>query len=171
MDIIQKAKLFATVAHAAVGQKRKYSGDDYIVHPIRVAKLVKEHGGTDEMIAAALLHDVIEDTHVSPAMIAEEFGWVVFKYVLELTDTSKPEDGNRAVRKGIDAQRLGLASKEAQIIKLADLIDNSADIEANDPKFAVVFLKEKANLLDIMTKVHTHPLHTLAVGIVHQMEG
>ena len=170
MDIIQKAKLFATVAHAAVGQKRKYSGDDYIVHPIRVARLVKEHGGTDEMIAAALLHDVIEDTHVSPALIAEEFGWVVFKLVLELTDTSKPEDGNRAVRKGIDAKRLGMASEQAQIIKLADLIDNSADIVANDPSFAKVFLKEKANLLDIMTKVQTHSLHAIALGAV-KMEG
>jgi (p)ppGpp synthase/HD superfamily hydrolase len=170
MDIIQKAKLFATVAHAAVGQKRKYSGDDYIVHPIRVARLVKEHGGTDEMIAAALLHDVIEDTHVSPAMIAEEFGWVVFKLVLELTDTSKPEDGNRAVRKGIDAKRLGLASEQAQIIKLADLIDNSADIVANDPKFAKVFLQEKANLLDIMTKIHSHSLYAIALGAI-TMEG
>ena len=46
MTLIEKAQLFATVAHAAVGQKRKYSGDDYIVHPVRVARIVKEHGGT-----------------------------------------------------------------------------------------------------------------------------
>ena len=58
--------MFATAAHAAIGQKRKYSGDDYIVHPARVASIVTRHGGTDEMIAAAWLHDTVEDTDVSP---------------------------------------------------------------------------------------------------------
>jgi (p)ppGpp synthase/HD superfamily hydrolase len=162
MTLIQKADLFASVAHAAIGQKRKYSNDDYIVHPRRVAKTVETVGGSDEMIAAALLHDVIEDTAITGPMIMSAFGATVFKLVLELTDTSKPEDGNRAVRKGIDATRLGFASKDAQIIKLADLIDNSNDIEANDPSFSKVFLKEKAHLLDVMDKVHDHELYVTA---------
>ena len=85
-----------------------------------------------------------------------------------LTDVSKPEDGNRAVRKGIDATRLSLASKDAQIIKLADLIDNSDDILANDPSFGKVFLKEKAHLLDVMDKVHAHALFAIATGAVTQ---
>ena len=46
MDVIQKADLFASVAHAAIGQKRKYSGVDYIVHPRRVSKIVADAGGT-----------------------------------------------------------------------------------------------------------------------------
>ncbi len=60
----------------------------------------------------------------------------------------------------------GAESYEAQIIKLADLIDNSDDIEANDPKFAKVFLKEKAHLIEVMDKVHLHPLHPIAIGVV-----
>jgi (p)ppGpp synthase/HD superfamily hydrolase len=119
------------------------------------------------MIAAALLHDVLEDTYVTSEMIAEEFGWKIHKLVVELTDVSKPEDGNRAKRKAIDAERLSQASRDAQIVKLADLIDNSDDIEANDPSFAKVFLKEKAHLISVMDKVHLHPLYPIALGVVN----
>ena len=59
MDVIQKADLFASVAHAAIGQKRKYSGVDYIVHPRRVSKIVADAGCTEDMIAAALLLSLI----------------------------------------------------------------------------------------------------------------
>ena len=167
MNIIEKADLFASVAHAAIGQKRKYTKVDYIVHPRRVSKIVAEHGGTDDMIAAALLHDVLEDTQVTSDLIAEVFGWKIHKLVVELTDISKPEDGNRAKRKAMDAKKLGKVSREAQVIKLADLIDNSDDIEANDPSFAKVFLKEKAHLIKTMTKVHDHALYHVAVGVVN----
>lgn len=51
---------FANLAHK--GQKRKYTGEDYIVHPISVARLVEKHGGSLDQQAAALLHDVVEDT-------------------------------------------------------------------------------------------------------------
>ena len=67
----------------------------------------------------------------------------------------------------MDAKKLSKASKEAQIIKLADLIDNSDDIEANDPSFAKVFLKEKAHLVKVMDKVHKHPLYSVALGVVN----
>lgn len=166
MTLIERADMFASVAHAAIGQKRKYSGVDYIVHPRRVSAIVADNGGTDDMIAAALLHDVLEDTQVTDELVAETFGWKIHKLVVELTDVSKPEDGNRAKRKLLDAKRLSEASYEAQIIKLADLIDNSDDIEANDPKFAKVFLKEKAHLIEVMDKVHLHPLHPIAIGVV-----
>ena len=66
-------------------------------------------------------HDTVEDTNVTREQIAEEFGWKVFKLVVELTDVTN-EDGNRATRKAIEAKRLGMASKEAQTIKLADLL-------------------------------------------------
>mgnify|MGYP000037361304 CR=1 FL=1 len=162
------ARVYATAAHAAVGQRRKYTDQPYIVHPARVAVTVAKFGGTDEMIAAAYLHDVVEDTGVSIVDIQDMFGTDVALIVDGLTDVSKPEDGNRAVRKGIDATRLSLASKDAQIIKLADLIDNSDDIVANDPSFGKVFLKEKAHLLDVMDKVHAHALFAIATGAVNQ---
>lgn len=162
MELINKALKFSTAAHAAVNQKRKYTGEDYIVHPIAVSNIVKENGGTEDMIAAALLHDTVEDTKVTREQIAEEFGWKIFKLVVELTDVTKPEDGNRQIRKAIEAKRLGMASKEAQMIKLADLIDNTKSIFEHDPKFAKVYRQEKIDLLEAMDKVHGTDLYMKA---------
>ena len=148
--------MFATAAHAAVGQKRKYSGDDYIVHPQRVAAIVEKHGGTDEMIAAAWLHDTVEDTDVTLELITKTFGYEIASIVEGLTDVSLPSDGNRAKRKSIDRMHSASASTEAQFVKCADIIDNSWDIAENDLSFAKVYKSEVFLLLNAMTKVkHT----------------
>ena len=162
----QSALVFATAAHAAVGQMRKYSDDPYIVHPIRVATTVAKFGGTDEMIAAAYLHDVVEDTGVSIVDIQDMFGTDVAHIVHGLTDVSKPEDGNRAVRKAMDRQHSAGATYEAQFVKCADIIDNASDIGVNDPSFNVVYRKEMAMLLDVMDKVKDTPIYTAAVKAV-----
>ena len=154
--MVVEAKMFATAAHAAIGQKRKYSGDDYIVHPQRVAAIVEKHGGSDEMIAAAWLHDTVEDTDVTPDLITKMFGDNVADIVEGLTDVSLPEDGNRAKRKSIDRMHSARASTEAQFVKCADIIDNSWDIAENDLSFAKVYKSEVFLLLNAMTKVkHT----------------
>ena len=154
--MVVEAKMFATAAHAAIGQKRKYSGDDYIVHPQRVAAIVERHGGTDEMIAAAWLHDTVEDTDVTPILITKMFGVDVADIVEGLTDISLPDDGNRAKRKSIDRMHSANASTEAQFVKCADIIDNSWDIAENDLSFAKVYKSEVFLLLNAMTKVkHT----------------
>jgi len=142
---------FARTAHD--GQKRKYTGEDYIVHPMAVSKLVKEHGGSKVQQAAALLHDVVEDTQYTLADINANFGHEVATLVQWLTDTSRPEDGNRATRKEIDRKRLGNAPAEAQFIKLADMLDNSETIFEFDPSFATVFKREMVQLVDSMSKV------------------
>ena len=154
--MVVEAKMFATAAHAAIGQKRKYSGDDYIVHPQRVAAIVEKHGGSDEMIVAAWLHDTVEDTDVTPDLITKMFGDNVADIVEGLTDVSLPEDGNRAKRKSIDRMHSARASTEAQFVKCADIIDNSWDIAENDLSFAKVYKSEVFLLLNAMTKVkHT----------------
>jgi (p)ppGpp synthase/HD superfamily hydrolase len=150
MDIEQLALDFATAAHT--GQKRKYTGEDYIVHPIEVAEIVKTVAYTPEMIAAALLHDVVEDTDASLEDILHRFGSAVADLVRDLTDVSQPEDGNRATRKALDRAHTAQASAAAKTIKLADLISNSRSIVEFDPKFAKVYLKEKALLLDVLTE-------------------
>ncbi|OUU25130.1 MAG: hypothetical protein CBB97_10330 [Candidatus Endolissoclinum sp. TMED37] len=150
MDIITKAEQFAQEAHK--DHKRKYTGDPYYVHLDEVRNIVKKAGGTVEQQAAALLHDTVEDTSVTPADITQEFGPKIAKLVVELTDVSKPEDGNRKVRKGIDRDKLAGVSAEAQTVKYADLISNGKDIAQNDPKFAKVYHAEKADLLRVMTK-------------------
>jgi (p)ppGpp synthase/HD superfamily hydrolase len=152
----EKARLFAKAAHAAVGQMRKYTGEPYIVHPVEVAGIVRNWGGTDTMCVAALLHDVLEDTKITYDILEDEFGVEVAQLVRWLTDVSRPSDGNRATRKALDRQHIADAPAEAQTIKVADMISNTKSIVSNDPDFAVVYLKEKKELLRVLTKVDSH---------------
>lgn len=152
MNTVERARVFATAAHAAVGQTRKYTGEPYVVHPIEVSELVASVGGTDAMVAAALLHDVLEDTGVTFDVLEAEFGPEVAELVLWLTDVSKHEDGNRSTRKALDRQHSAAAPAAAQTIKVADLISNTRSIVAHDPGFAKVYLEEKRMLLEVLTK-------------------
>jgi len=149
-ELIQRALAFATLAHH--DQKRKYTGQPYIVHPIEVAEIVRSVEHDDEMLAAALLHDVVEDTDVTIEVIRSEFGDNVAELVDDLTDVSQPRDGNRKFRKAMDRDHLSQASSRAQTIKLADLISNTADIAVNDPSFAKVYFAEKELLLGVLVK-------------------
>ncbi len=151
LGIAESAYHFALAAHEAVRQKRKYTGDPYISHPVRVAKLVRSVSHTPEMVAAAYLHDVVEDTGVSLLTIQDVFGDDVAYYVGLLIDMKNP-NLNRKARKTLDRSRLARAEQEVQTIKLADLIDNTESIVAHDPGFAVVYLREKRSLLEVMTK-------------------
>jgi len=148
--IIKRAAKFAADAHK--DQRRKYTGESYIVHPVQVASLVAAVVDDPRVVAAALLHDTVEDTPVSDADIRRLFGNRVADMVAEVTDVSRPQDGNRKTRKALDRDHLARASAEAQTIKLADLIDNSDSILAHDLKFAVVYLREKKELLEVLTK-------------------
>ena len=153
MDIVRKAQVYAMAAHAAVGQKRKYTGEPYIVHPAEVASIVASvPGSTPDMVAAAWLHDVVEDTGCTFTDIHMAFGIDIATLVGWLTDVSKPEDGKRAVRKAIDREHTAQAPAEAQTIKLADLISNSKSIVQHDPGFAKTYLEEKRLLLEVLTK-------------------
>ena len=152
MNTVERAKVFATAAHAAVGQTRKYTGEPYVVHPIEVASLVESVGGTEAMVAAALLHDVLEDTGVTVDVLEEQFGSEVADLVLWLTDVSNPDDGNRSTRKALDRQHSAAAPAAAQTIKVADLISNTRSIVAHDPGFAKVYLEEKRLLLEVLTR-------------------
>lgn len=149
-ELEERARSFATEAHGAIDQRRKYTGEPYIVHPVAVAELVRTVPHSDEMIAAALLHDVVEDTPVTIAQIRAEFGDAVAELVDWLTDVSRPEDGNRRVRKHLDLLHTAKAPPEAKTIKLADLIDNSRTISAHDPSFWRVYRWEKEALLAVL---------------------
>lgn len=153
MDVVHKAQVYAMAAHAAVGQKRKYTGEPYIVHPAEVASIVASvEGSTPDMVAAAWLHDVVEDTGCTYTDIHMAFGIDIATLVGWLTDVSKPTDGNRAKRKAMDREHTAQAPAEAQTIKLADLISNSRSIMQHDPEFAKTYLEEKRLLLEVMTK-------------------
>ncbi len=159
--MITKAIDFAKKAHA--GQVRKYTGEEYYTHPMAVALLVLEtsKSHTQEMLVAAALHDTVEDTNVTLEDIESEFGNVVADYVYWLTDVSKPGDGNRATQKRLDREHIAKAPPEAQSIKLADIIHNTANIMANNKKFAEVYITEKVLLLEVL-KAGDDALYKLA---------
>lgn len=142
---------FAKIAHAAVGQVRKYTGEPYIIHPCEVAYLVRSVPHNSGMVAAAYLHDVLEDTKITFDFVAEEFGPDVAALVFWLTDQSKPSDGNRAARKKIDREHIAIAPPEAKTVKLADLISNTSSIVEHDIGFAKTYLAEKKLLLEVLT--------------------
>jgi (p)ppGpp synthase/HD superfamily hydrolase len=152
MNTVERARVFATAAHAAVKQVRKYTGEPYINHPFHVMSIVKTVPHTDAMLAAALLHDTVEDTGVTIDLIEQEFGSEVANLVSWLTDVSRPEHGNRAVRKQLDLEHTAQAPAAAQTIKLADLISNTSSIVKHDLNFAETYLKEKAALMRVLTK-------------------
>jgi len=153
-DLVQRAREYATRAHERIDQRRKYSGQPYQVHLEAVADTVARIGGDEEMIAAAWLHDTVEDTPATHQDIEDNFGPGVAQLVRELTDVSRPSDGPRAVRKALDREHLAQASDRAQTIKLADLIDNAEDICQHDERFARTYLGEMAALLEVLDRGH-----------------
>lgn len=150
MDMVERARVFATAAHAAVKQVRKYTYEPYIVHPAEVASIVATRPHDPEMLAAAWLHDVVEDTGVSLESIRAEFSTKVVTYVDFLTNPSRPEDGNRAVRKAIDRDWIASAPAEVKTVKLADLISNCSSIVMHDANFAKTYLEEKRLMLEVL---------------------
>lgn len=151
---IHLAMGFAVCAHRK--QTRKYTGEPYHNHVLNVAKILTAYGATRDVIVAGLLHDVLEDTDVTADEMRAIFGDDVTNLVLEVTDVSRPSDGNRATRKRIDLEHLAKSSPEGATIKLADLIHNTGDIVAGDAKFAAVYLDEKAALLDVLKHGNKH---------------
>jgi len=159
-NIVDRAELFARAAHGAIGQIRKYTGEAYVTNPIRVMGLVKTVLKDPDALAAALLHDVIEDTELTKEDILTEFGPRVAEMVVALSDPPKVEGGpNRKARKALDRDRLSKASASVQTIKVADMIDNTESIVAHDPKFAKIYLEEKRLLLDVLTKADAGLVH------------
>ncbi len=149
-NLPQRARDFAISAHRRIDQRRKYTNQPYEVHLRAVAKLVETVTDDPETIAAAWLHDCVEDTEATFEDLGREFGPVVEQLVESLTDVSRPSDGNRSRRKALDRAHLAEASPRAMTVKLADLIDNSSDISENDPRFARVFLDEARQTLEVL---------------------
>lgn len=157
--LIKEAARFAAAAHGAIDQRRKYTFKPYIVHPAEVARLLWLTGERDpRVLAAAWLHDVVEDTPVTLEQVRQAFGEPVATWVDELTDKATPEMGTRTARKAYERARLATISLPAKTIKLADMLSNARQIAVLDPKFAPVYLHEKALAL---TEALYLPEHSL----------
>lgn len=122
----QSAAAFAARAH--LNQFRKGGVTPYFAHPVRVAMIVSSvfgFGDDEEILAAALLHDVIEDTAADYDDLHKEFGARVADIVAALTKDMRLIERER--EKAYDAQ-LAKGPWEARLIKLADVYDNLCDV-------------------------------------------
>lgn len=150
MSLVAKARDFAIKAHGE--QKRKYTGEPYVVHTQEVADIVQRAGGDPVMVAAAHLHDVVEDTPVTIKEVREAFGPAVAELVEALTDQVPLSYGNRKARKRAESDRLAGCSTRVQTIKLADIVSNARSICELDPGFAFhAFVPECLYLVERMT--------------------
>lgn len=160
LELIHRAEDFARQAHG--DQKRKFHGAPYWHHLQAVARTLMRYGATPDVIAAGWLHDVIEDTKTSYQELSQKFGFVIANLVIEVTDVSQrysgntPEGvGNRVLRKAIDRQYLAGASWRGQMIKCADILDNTGDILTHGGDFAQIYVPEKKLLIDRLDAVRT----------------
>ena len=122
------------------------------MHPAAVADLVRSVPHDEGMIAAAWLHDVVEDTPVTIKQVQNEFGIDVALLVQWLTDVATHADGNRATRTALNREHSAAAPARAQTIKMADVIDNTRTVAKLDPAFAQVYLPEIAALVDALVR-------------------
>ena len=148
MTVIDDAAAYAKQKHDASGKLRKITGEPYFVHPERVAtrlmKLLSPglkssqifNDDFNNIIAAAYLHDVVEDCDVSPEEMVATFGETIAKYVAELTSDKQYIDDQMAEKrmkkfevKGIYlADKFNTMSPQARLVKLADREDNVKDL-------------------------------------------
>ncbi len=149
-DLVEQARRFANQAHERISHQRKYTRQPYAVHLKNVVEKVATVTDDPEVLAAAWLHDTVEDTPVTFDEVERLFGTEVMRLVMDLTDVSKPGDGNRAARKAIDRRHTAAACPRAKTVKLADLIDNCQDICRHDSRFGPVYLDEMAALLEVL---------------------
>jgi (p)ppGpp synthase/HD superfamily hydrolase len=121
-SLVRRAYAFAEAAHR--GQRRK-DGRAFIAHPVRVARLLAARGYDDEVLAAALLHDVVEDTSVTLGEVRARFGARVAELVACVTENPELPAGER---KRAYRERVRRSPQAARAICAADKVCNLADL-------------------------------------------
>lgn len=118
--LIERAAEFARKAHH--GQIRKYSGVPYVTHPAEVSRLVAQRTDDSRLIAAAYLHDTMEDCGVSYGEIARLFGEMVADIVSSLTNDEQRKTACGKV--AYMTEKLCALSADALLVKLCDTLHN-----------------------------------------------
>ena len=131
LALIFKALAFAAKRHRDQRRKDKQA-TPYINHPIDLAELLINDGHVTDanVIAAAILHDTVEDTETTSQELATIFGPVIAGIVSEVTDD---KDLPKAERKRLQIEHAAGRSDAAKLVKLADKICNLRDMRANPP--------------------------------------
>jgi guanosine-3',5'-bis(diphosphate) 3'-pyrophosphohydrolase len=153
VELVLKAHEFAAKAHEGVF--RNWSGEPYVEHCERVAGSLAALGFDPDVIAAAYLHDVIEDCPISPAEIEAEFGPRIAALVVEVSNPKKIPGMSKAARLAAVVEHLAKSSYGGASIKLADMADNSSNVAELSPEFAKGYLPKMAAKLAVLG--HGHP--------------
>ena len=123
--LLDRAIIFAVKAHA--GTERRGKGFPYIVHPMEAVEIVATLTSDQELLAAAALHDTVEDTEVTVDQLREEFGDRIAALVASESDTFQvgvSEEDSWHERKEAAISRLAEASHDAKIVALGDKLSN-----------------------------------------------
>ena len=134
--LIDNAIIFAAEKHS--GKTRKFGTTPYIVHPMEVAAVIASITDDEEVIAAGLLHDTVEDTHTLPGEIKEKFGERVYELVLSETEdkmSDRPPVDTWYERKKATLEGLEKAEDEGvKILWLADKLSNLRSFQRQQQK-------------------------------------
>ena len=123
--LLDRAIIFAVRAHA--GTERRGKGFPYIVHPMEAVEIVATMTSDQELLAAAVLHDTVEDTDVTIEQIRAEFGERVASFVAVESDEphqSRDSVENWRARKQAAIDRIARASHDAKMVALGDKLSN-----------------------------------------------
>jgi (p)ppGpp synthase/HD superfamily hydrolase len=123
-ELVGRAFELAQEAHS--GQEGKRDGSPYIRHPLTVARLLERSGADEAMLAAALLHDVVEDSDLSIGDVVERFGTDVGELVAALTEDDSIADYEE--RKGRHREQVEASGPRAVPIYIADKLANLRDV-------------------------------------------
>ncbi len=160
-ELLAKITDYGDEAHG--DQMRKYAPDRYMVHPVRVMEKLRGLTNDKTILAAALLHDVLEDIPVTEdemrqflsTLMTSEEARRTLDLVVELSDVyvkSAYPNLNRRTRKSKELDRLVQTSAASQTIKYADILDNTLEIVDEDRSFAKVYLSEVRQILRKLDK-------------------
>lgn len=174
-NIIENAAMIAVVAHN--GQTRKNDDTPYVMHPISVAITLSRYGFPDHVVAAALVHDVLEDTDFSEEELRQGIGEEAFAIVKTVTnDPNLPWEEQRAAY----VEVLRTASPEAKAVSAADKVANMKNLLAayaeqgpalwdkfNRGKDKKLWFEEL--MVSMLKETWSHPLIDEYAALVEQM--
>ena len=145
-DLLNRAYVYAMRAH---GNQKRASGEAYFNHPLEVAAILTEMKLDTATIAAALLHDTIEDTGATPEEIAEKFGKEIAALVDGLTKIAKLDLVTKEATQAENLRKLLLAmSKDVRVllVKLADRLHNMRTLAHVKPEKRVRIAQETMDI-------------------------
>ena len=161
MDKLEQAYLLASRAHE--GQKR-ISGEPYIVHPLSAAIILVEYGMDTDTVAAALLHDVVEDTEITLDQIRREFGPEIALLVDGVTKLGRIPFSSRERQQAENVRKMLLAMAQdvrVIIVKLADRLHNMRTLECKSED------KKRITALETM-EVYAPIAHRLGINSIKE---